>query len=54
MRPAAILIADDDAVSARQLSDILSREGHRVRVVDSGDAALVRVPWIRPTYSSSI
>ena len=40
MRPASILIADDDAASARLLKALLSKEGHHVRSVDTGVAAL--------------
>src|SRR5450432_1149947 len=37
---ASILIADDDAHSARQLERLLTDDGHRVSVVSTGDAAL--------------
>jgi cyclic di-GMP phosphodiesterase len=37
---ASILVADDDEASARSLNRLLTKEGHRVSVVDSGDAAL--------------
>jgi putative two-component system response regulator len=37
---ATILIADDDATSARFLQRLLSREGHHVRMVTTGNAAL--------------
>jgi len=39
-RPASILVADDDAKSARQLQQLLSKEGHRVRIVGTGHEAL--------------
>lgn len=38
--PASILVADDDATSARQLEQLLSKEGHRVRIVGTGREAL--------------
>jgi putative two-component system response regulator len=38
---ANILVADDDEVSARILTRLLSKEGCRVRVVQTGEAALV-------------
>jgi putative two-component system response regulator len=38
--PASILIADDDETSSRFLKRLLTREGHHVSVVDSGDAVL--------------
>jgi putative two-component system response regulator len=37
---ASILVADDDAESARLLQTFLTQEGHRVTVVDSEDAAI--------------
>lgn len=37
---ASILIADDDEVTARLLKRLLTREGHRVTIVSSGDEAL--------------
>jgi cyclic di-GMP phosphodiesterase len=37
---ASILIADDDAASARQLERLLTDDGHNVEVVSSGEAAL--------------
>ena len=37
---ASILVADDDAISARFLKRLLTREGHHVSVVDNGDEAL--------------
>ncbi len=37
---ASILVADDDDASARSLKRLLSKEGHRVSVVDTRDAAL--------------
>src|SRR6266567_938320 len=37
---AHILIADDDETSARFLERLLTREGHRVQLVTSGDAVL--------------
>lgn len=37
---ASILIADDDEVTARLLKRLLTREGHRVTIVSSGDDAL--------------
>jgi putative two-component system response regulator len=40
MPSATILIADDDATSARFLQRLLSREGHQVRIVTTEDAAL--------------
>jgi putative two-component system response regulator len=40
MPTANILIADDDATSARFLQRLLSREGHHIRIVTSEDAAL--------------
>jgi putative two-component system response regulator len=40
MLDAEILIADDDELSARFLTDLLTREGCRVRVVDTIQAAL--------------
>jgi putative two-component system response regulator len=38
--PANILVADDDEISARFLKRLLTREGHHVSVVHSGDEAL--------------
>ena len=38
---ANILVADDDGVSARVLTRLLSKEGCRVRIVRTGEAALV-------------
>jgi putative two-component system response regulator len=38
--PASILIADDDETTARLLRRLLTREGHRVTVVSTGDDAL--------------
>jgi putative two-component system response regulator len=38
--PATILVADDDELSARFLKRLLTREGHHVSVVHSGDEAL--------------
>ncbi len=38
--PASILIADDDETSARFLKRLLTREGHNVSIVQSGDAVL--------------
>ena len=40
MPGATILVADDDDTSARFLQRLLTREGHRVRIVDNGPAAL--------------
>lgn len=40
MRPASILVADDDAASAKRLKDLLSGEGHHVCVVETGGEAL--------------
>ena len=40
MASATILVADDDHTSARFLQRLLTREGHHVRVVDNGVAAL--------------
>jgi len=40
MAGATILIADDDAVSAQFLTGLLTGEGHQVKVVVSGEAAL--------------
>lgn len=40
MRPASILVADDDPASTDLLRDLLSREGHLVTAVDTGAAAL--------------
>ena len=40
MLSANILVADDDEVSARVLTRLLSKEGCRVRVVHTRDAAL--------------
>src|SRR2546427_9963967 len=40
MPGATILIADDDAISSRYLQRLLSREGHHIRIVTTGDAAL--------------
>ena len=41
MTPSAtILIADDDELSARFLKRLLTREGHHVSIVHSGDEAL--------------
>jgi putative two-component system response regulator len=37
---ASILIADDDAASARQLARLLTDDGHRVSVVSTGEAVL--------------
>jgi putative two-component system response regulator len=37
---ANILIADDNATSARFLQRLLSREGHQVRIVSNGDGAM--------------
>src|SRR5467141_4049606 len=37
---ASILIADDDEISARFLKRLLTREGHHVSVVNSGEEAL--------------
>src|SRR5262249_32901560 len=37
---AAILIADDDEISARFLKRLLTREGHHVSIVTSGDEVL--------------
>lgn len=39
MKSASILIADDDAASARLLQDLLRQEGYRVCVVGSGEEA---------------
>jgi putative two-component system response regulator len=39
---ASILIADNDATTARFLTRLLSREGHRVEVVTTAEAALER------------
>jgi len=41
MLGADILVADDDEVSARILTRLLNKEGCRVRVVQTGEAALV-------------
>ena len=41
MLGANILVADDDEVSARVLIRLLAKEGCRVRVVQTGEAALV-------------
>src|SRR4030095_12697490 len=38
--PANILVADDDEISGRFLKRLLTREGHHVSVVHSGDEAL--------------
>jgi cyclic di-GMP phosphodiesterase len=38
--PASILIADDDETSSRFLKRLLTREGHNVSIVESGDAVL--------------
>jgi putative two-component system response regulator len=40
VRPASILVADDDPASAQFLRDLLVHEGHHVSIVDTGDAAL--------------
>jgi putative two-component system response regulator len=40
MVPASILIADDDDRSASLLTRLLTREGHKVRVVETREAAL--------------
>lgn len=37
---ASILVADDDEASARSLHRLLTKEGHRVSIVENGDAAL--------------
>jgi two-component system phosphate regulon response regulator PhoB len=44
MLGANILVADDDEVSARVLIRLLAKEGCRVRVVQTGEAALVACP----------
>src|ERR1043166_798853 len=38
--PASILVADDDESTARLLKRLLTKEGHRVTIVTTGDAAL--------------
>jgi putative two-component system response regulator len=38
--PASILIADDNETSSRFLKRLLTREGHHVSIVESGEAAL--------------
>ncbi len=40
MTPARILIADDDRESGPFLRDLLEADGHRIRLVTSGEAAL--------------
>ena len=40
MLSATILVADDDTVSARFLHQLLTREGHHVRIVDNAEAVL--------------
>ncbi|MGZ7041831.1 MAG: response regulator, partial [Thermoanaerobaculia bacterium] len=37
---ATILVADDDETSTRSLTRLLTKEGHRVSVVETGDAVL--------------
>jgi putative two-component system response regulator len=41
MASPTILVADDDESSVQQLQSLLVRDGHRVRTVTSGEAALV-------------
>jgi CheY-like chemotaxis protein len=42
-RPRSILVVDDEPEIAEMLSEILSREGHRVALAGSGNDALKRV-----------
>lgn len=46
--PARILIAEDDPKQARLLRLYLEREGHEVRTVDNGRAAIEQVRLGRP------
>jgi DNA-binding NtrC family response regulator len=38
--PAVVLVADDDPVARDLLTEVLQRDGHRVRAVDGGEACL--------------
>ena len=48
MPAARILIADDDAITARFLTSLLESEGYEVLVAEDGDRALVLAQDARP------